>query len=163
MEEWQDKLVPVATFADQEDIVEGNFEPTYLGPAPYSSPDPATDGLRLVPLEDGIGAHQGALEAQAGREAAVTGDYESMKAAQLKALVADRGLEADGNKKADYIDALMADDASDMKASDFIQQINSAQDQDELDAAVALYEAQDRTLKSVEDAVEKKQTELNEQ
>lgn len=162
--EWDTKPFPAATHEDQEAIMAGELgEPTVLGTVPFSSPEPHTDGLRMLPLEDGTSAHQASLEAAAGRDAATTGDYDSMKAPELKALVADRGLEADGNKKADYIAALQADDASDMKASDFIAQINEAEDQEALDAVAALYEAQDRELVSVEAAFERKQTELNEE
>lgn len=160
--EWDDKPFPAATHEDQEAIMAGEAgEPTVLGAAPYSSPEPHTDGLRMLPLEDGTSAHQASLEAAAGRDAAASGDYDSMKSSELKALVADRGLEANGNKKADYVEALQADDASDMKASDFIAQVNAAETQEELDAAVALYNAQDRELVSVENAVEAKQEELN--
>lgn len=164
------KDVPNAVEEHQEAIMNGDFEPTYLSTPPFSSPDPRTEGLRMVPLEDGIGAHQteeqvrkmSLTDDEAGDSGEIS-DYSKMKVADLKALVEERGLEAEGNKKADYIAALQADDAADMKASDFIEAINAAEDQEALDAAVALYEAQDRTLVSVEAAVEKKQTELNEQ
>lgn len=160
-DEWNDKPIPAATHEDQEDILSGEAPVMYLTTPPFSSPDPATDGLRMIAVEDENSAHQAALDASGARDAATAGDYDSMKSSDLKNLVADRGLESEGNKKADYIAALQADDAADMKASDFIAQINQAETQDELDAAVALYEAQDRELVSVEAAVEKKQNELN--
>lgn len=164
------KDIPNAVEEHQEAIMNGDFEPTYISTPPFSSPDPATEGLRMVPLEDGIGAHQteaqvrkmSLTDEEANGGAEIT-DYGKMKVDDLKALVEERNLEAESNKKADLVAALQADDAADMKASDFIEAINAATNQEELDAAAELYEAQERTLVSVESAIEKKQTELNEQ
>lgn len=157
-----DKMIPAATSEDQEGILAGTHgEPTVLGTPPFSSPDPESEGIKMLPLEDGTSAHQGALEAAQVRDAN-TDPYESLKNPQLKKLVQDRGLTAESNKNDDLLAALRKDDADGMLAKDFIEKVNAAEDQDSLDAAVALYEAQDRELVSVEDAIEKKQTEINE-
>jgi hypothetical protein len=157
-----DKMIPAATSEDQEGILAGTHgEATVLGTPAFSSPDPVTDGITMLPLEDGTSAHQGALEAAKVRDENAD-PYESLKNADLKKLVKERGLEAESNKNDDLLKALRAHDADGMLAGDFIEKVNAATDQDSLDAAVALYEAQDRELVSVEDAIEKKQTEINE-
>jgi hypothetical protein len=161
-DEWENKPIPNATHEDQEAILAGTLgEPTVLSTVPFSSPDPETDGLKMLPLEDGTSAHQASIQSAEIREAG-SDPYKGMKAADLKALVADRGLEAESNKKDDLLAALRADDADGMLAADFIERINAATDQESLDAAVALYESQDRELSTVEAAVEKKQSELDE-
>ena len=161
--EYDDKPIPAATHADQEEIMAGNLgEPTVLGVPAFSSPDPATDGYTMLPLTDGTSAHQASLDAAEAREN-TTDPYKGLKAAELKELVAERGLEPESNKKDDLLAALRADDADGMLASDFIERVNAATNQEELDAAAELYNAQDRELSSVEAAIEKKQTELDEQ
>jgi hypothetical protein len=159
--EYDDKMFPAATHADQEAIMAGEAgEPTVLGTVPFSSPEPHTDGLRMLPLEDGTSAHQASIESAEIRDAN-TDPYKGMKNAELKRLVSERGLEAEGNKNADLLAALRADDADGMLASDFIARVNAATNQEELDAAASLYEAQDRELSTVEAAIEKKQEALD--
>lgn len=156
-----DKMIPAATLEDQEAILNEEFEHTVMGTPPFSSPDPVTDSIKMLPLEDGTSAHQASLEAAEIRDATTAQNYNSLKADELKSLVAERGLETEGNKKADLVAALQSDDAADMKASDFIERVKAAQTQDELDEVGALYDAQDRELKSVENAIDKRQSELD--
>lgn len=159
------KFHPAATLDDQEGVMDGTLgEATVMGTPPFSSPDPVTDARRMLPLEDGTSAHQSALEAEQAREGGESSeitDYDSMKSPELKALVEERGLETEGNKKADYVSALKADDAADMKAGDFIAAIKAATTQEELDAVAELYDAQDRELTTVERAFDTRQDELN--
>lgn len=157
-----DKLYPAAVSADQEMIVSGNQERTVLGPPPFSSPNPATEARRMLPLEDGTSAHVASLEAHEQREAGKGSDYSSMDAKALKALVEERDLTPESNKKADLIAALQEDDASDYKAADFKQLVEAASSQEELDQAAELYEASGKSYSSVESAIEKKQDEINE-
>ena len=72
------KVYPNRTLEDQD--VE--MQPIVLGPAPFSSPDPETDGIRMLPLEDGTSAASAANEAAKLRE-----DAKDMKAADFKEAV----------------------------------------------------------------------------
>lgn len=160
------KLFPAAAMEDQEKLANGEDEPIVLGPIPFSSPNPSTDARRMLPLEDGTSAYE-------AREAVVDKydgtDYNSMSPAELKALAEERDLgEITGTgkngaiKKADYVSALQADDTKDMKASDFKDRVAAATTQDELDAVAELYQNSDSDYSTVEDAIEKKQEEINE-
>ena len=53
--------------------------PIVLGPAPYSSPDPATDGIRMLPLEQGSSGDGGEAVTEVSEEEA-----KEMKAADWK-------------------------------------------------------------------------------
>lgn len=153
----ESKMFPAATMEDQERLMAEENTPIVLGGVPYSSPDPSTDARKMLPLEDGTSAY----EAREPSESA-SGDYDSMKVAELKSLVEERDLSVEGSKKADLLAALRADDAKDMKAADFKSQIEAATTQDELDEAAELYDASGSSYSSVVDAIEKKQTEINE-
>ena len=153
------KMVPAATMEDQDAILEGKVEPIVLGAPPYSSPDPATDARKMLPLEDGTSAYE-AREEVVGKYD--TTDYKSMKADELKALVAERDLTPDSNKKDDLVAALTADDAEGMKASDFKDRIAAATTQEELDAVGEFYTNSGRSYSSVENAMEARQKELDE-
>lgn len=137
------------------------FEGTYLSTPPFSSPNPKTEGLRMLPLEDGTSAHQSAVEAAGFRDAAKGSDYRSMKVADLKKLAQSRELEPASNKKDDLVAALLAADGENLNAADFIEKVNSATTQEELDAAADLYEASGNQFSTVEDAIDKKQDELD--
>ena len=69
------KVYPNRVLEDQD--VE--MQPIVLGPAPFSSPDPETDGIRMLPLEDGSSASEEA--------SVLSGDAKEMKAADFKAAV----------------------------------------------------------------------------
>ena len=151
------KLDPARAMEDQ------GSEPTeiVLGTPPFSSPDPATDGLKMLPLEDGTSAYEARQDAAAVRSAGEDGDYSSMSKKELQDLAAQRDVDVDGLKKDEIVSALQADDASDMKASDFKDQIAAAQDQDALDSVAELYSASGRSYSSVEAALEKRQGEID--
>lgn len=155
------KLHPAATMDDQEKVESGENAQIVLGPAPFSSPDPATDAIKMLPLEDGTSAYEARQDAAAARSAAEAGDYDSMKKNELQALAADRDIDVTDMKVDEIRSALREDDASDMKASDFKEKVNAAATQDELDEAAALYDASGKSYASVEDAIEKKQSEIN--
>lgn len=147
--------------------MEGNLgEPTVMGAPPFSSPDPATDAKRMLPLEDGTSAHQARLDVEGTR---TEGDYKGMSPAELKALTEERDLAVEGTgkggavKKNDYIAALQEDDAADMKAADFKEQVEAAENQDALDEIAQLYDNSGKSYSTVEAAIEKKQAELDEQ
>ena len=156
------KLYPAATQEDQAKIEEGGSTPIVLGTPPFSSPDPSTDALKMLPLEDGTSAYEAAQEATSVRNAAASGDYDSMRKDELKALAADRDVNVDGMKVDEMRAALREDDASDMKAADFKAQVEAASTQEELDAVGELYEASGKEYSSVEAAIDKKQDEINE-
>lgn len=79
------KLYPAATLDDQEAIENMEAEPIVLGPGPYSSPDPETDGIRMLPLEDqGSG---GTVGMAAEMEAASATSDKDLNAGQWKDLV----------------------------------------------------------------------------
>lgn len=95
-------------------------EPIILGPGPFSSPDPATEGYRQIPIDDGEGAADAADRAAAEEEGeGEDGGYEDMTVDQLHEEAEKRGVEvegtgANGNKvKADYVKALTAADEVD--------------------------------------------------
>lgn len=160
------KMFPAATMEDQEKIMAGEAEnEVVLGGVPFSSPDPATDAKKMLPLEDGTSAFDAREEALAARAPT---DYSSMKSEELKELAEERDLEVEGTGKGgrilakDYAAALAEDDASDMKAADFKAQIEAAQDQEALDSALQLYADSGKNYSSVVAAGEKRQEELNE-
>ena len=162
------KTYPAATLEDQDAIDAGELgEGIVMGTPPHSSPDPATDGARMLPLEDGTSAHDAALDAAYAREneqAESEGeDYSSLKVAELREKMEERELDHSGMKKDDMVAALQEDDASRMDESDFISRIEAAKNQDELDAVAELYEAQENEWSAVENAFEAKQTELNDE
>lgn len=88
----------------------------FLSTPPFSSPDPATDGLRMVPVVDDGPEHPG------------WGD---------------------------------PTEAAEMKASDWVSEIENAADQDALDAVLSAYAETGKDYKTVGEAAEKKQAELD--
>lgn len=155
------KLHPAAAMEDQEMLSLDEGAKIVLGTPPFSSPDPQTDALKMLPLSDGTSAYEAAQEAADARKAAAGGDYESMKKDELKALAEERDIDVSDMKVAEMRAALREDDASDMKAADFKAQVDAAEDQDALDAAAELYEGSGKSYASVEAAIEKKQDEIN--
>ncbi len=151
------KLDPARTMDDQ------GTEPAeiVLGTPPFSSPDPATDGLKMLPLTDGTSAYEARQENAESAAKAADGDYDSMKKDELKALGEQRDLDFSGMKVDEMRAALREDDASDMKAADFKEQIEAAQDQDALDAVGQLYSDSGKSYSSVEAALAKRQEELD--
>jgi hypothetical protein len=117
-------MYPAATADDQEGIMEGKQEPTVLSTPSFSSPNPETDALKMLPVEDGTSAHVASLEAHA--------------------------LRAAGN-------------AAEMKAGDFKDQVEAATTQEELDTVANLYAESGKDFSTVEAAIEKKQSEINDQ
>lgn len=73
------KLNPSAIMEDQG----MEMAPIVLGPAPYSSPDPATDGIRMLPLEEGSSGSGGETATEVSEEEA-----KEMKASEWKEKVA---------------------------------------------------------------------------
>lgn len=161
------KLFPAAVQEDQEALVEGKTELTEIGPAPFSSPDPQTDAIKMLPLEDGTSSAYDARKADQARHSDTT-DYKSMSPDELKSLAEERGLKvkgtgANGNvKKSDLVEALTEDDTKDMKAGDWKDQISAAADQDALDEVLDRYEASGADYSTVETAAEKRQKEIDE-
>lgn len=152
----ESKMFPAATMEDQEKMANEENNPIVLGGVPFSSPDPATEARKMLPLEDGTSAY----EAREPSESA-SGDYDSMKVADLKKLAEERDLKVEGGRKADLLDALRGDDAKDMKAADFKAKIDAATTQEELDEVAELYSASGADYSSVDDALDKKQNEIN--
>lgn len=155
------KLHPAATMDDQEKVEAGEGASIVLGPVPFSSPDPTTDAIKMLPLEDGTSAYEARQAAQEAY-AAGSGEYDDMKVDELRDLAAERDVDVTGKRKAEIVAALREDDASDMKAADFKEQIEAAGDQESLDAAAELYGASGKEYASVEAALEKRQQEINE-
>lgn len=112
------KLYPSATLEDQEAIEMAEMEPIVLGHPPFSSDNPRTDGVRMLPLEDGTSASQARAEAA---EAS----------------------------------------SEEMKAKDWKAEVEKADSQEALDEIVNRYEDSGAVYKTVEEAIEKKQDELN--
>ena len=140
------------------------MEPITLGPAPYSSPDPATDGIRMLPLEDGTSAAEAADAAAESREAT---NYASMDKADLVKLAEERDIEVsrgdgkDGDPvKADYVAALTQDDTSDMKAADWKEAVANASDMESLENLADQYANSGAEYKSVDQAFISREEEL---
>lgn len=147
--------------------MDGRQEATVMGPPPFSSPDPATDAQRMLPLEDGTSAHQAALDAEEVRN---TGsDYNSMSPADLKALAEERDLTVEGTgangnvKKSDLVAALTQDDTADYKAADWKREIAAVADQDALDELAQKYEDSGASYSTVEAAFDARADELENQ
>jgi protein-tyrosine-phosphatase len=159
-----DKLFPNRVEEDQD--VE--MQPIVMGTPPFSSPDPVTDGIRMLPLEDQTTLNAAQAADQAAALRGLT-DYESMSQEDLKSLTDERDLEVtrtegEGRlRKSDYIAALQQDDASDMKASDFKNLVDQATSEEELQQVADAYEASGREYKSVDEAIDSKYEELQQQ
>lgn len=76
------KRFAAARLEDQEDIENMAREPIRMGTPPFSSPDPATDGVRMLPLEGGHGSVGTTLVGD--ENSADSGDDKGMKAADWK-------------------------------------------------------------------------------
>ncbi len=152
-------MVPAATMEDQERMANESPTPIVLGPVPFSSPDPVTDAIKMLPLEDGTSAYEARVEAQEGYS--TDNDYKSMKKEELTALAAEREVNVEGMKVDEMRAALQEDDASDMKASDFKDRVKAATTQEELDEAAEFYSASGKEYSSVDAAVEAKQKEID--
>lgn len=158
------KMFPAATMEDQEAILAGEQPVSFISTPPFSSPDPATDGLKMEIVDADVSA----LDAREAAQARTEADYDSMEMSELKQLAEERDLEVEGTgkggnvKKSDLVSALQADDASEFKASDFKERVSAATTQEELDAAADFYYNSGKTYSSVEAAVDKKQEEIDE-
>lgn len=161
------KMIPAATMEDQEEILNEQRALTEIGPAPFSSPDPATDARKMLPLEDGTSSAYDSRVADQARHQAEATNYNSMSLEDLKSLAEEKDLDVEGTgkdgrvKKSDYVDALNSDDTKDMKAADWKEQISAAADQDALDEVAERYSESGHTYKSVEAAVEARQKEID--
>lgn len=81
-----EKMFPAAVLEDQEAIMAGENEPVVVGIPPFSSPDPGTDGIRMMSLtEEGPAAE--AQKAQAAKAEADAVPDEDKKATDWKAVV----------------------------------------------------------------------------
>lgn len=160
------KRFSAARLEDQEDIENMAREPIRMGTPPFSSPDPATDGVRMLPLEGGHGSVGTTLVGD--ENSSDSGDdYSKLSPAELKELAEERGLEvkgtgANGNvKKVDLVSALQQDDTKDMKAADWKKEIEEAADQDALDEIATRYDDSGASYTTVKAAIEKRQEEFN--
>lgn len=118
-----EKLIPAATFEDQE----AEVTPIVLGMPPFSSPNPATDGIKMIPIEDGTSGDPG------------NPSDEAVAAAEEQGVEQDKAL----------------------KASEWVALVNDADDQDALDNIAQRYEASGADFKTVDEAINEKQDELN--
>jgi hypothetical protein len=166
------KMFPARILEDQD----MEMEPVTLGTPPFSSPDPMTDGIRMLPLEDGTSAVEGEvlpeqplmLPVGAGIPLQeVQENVEPVKLNDLKTLAEDRGIavaRAEGEgavRKEDYVQAVVQDEQQ--RAADLMQKIQSAKDEEELDQAKAEYDDHDFNYPSIDDAIERKEEQFSEQ
>lgn len=174
---YEPKMFPGAVLEDQEAVAMAEADPVVISKVPYSSPDPETDGIRMIPLtEQGTGGTVGRPEsaATAASDAAnlrEIEDYDGKSKEDLVALAEERDLNVErtdgkpveGNVKLrqeDYIAALREDDTKDMKAGDFKKLVAEAQDEEALAKVERLYMDSDAAYSSVEDAIQKRDREL---
>jgi hypothetical protein len=167
------KMFPARTLEDQD----MEMEPVVLGTPPFSSPDPETDGIRMLPLEDGTSAVEGEVlpeqplmlppEGAGIPLQEVQENVEPMKLNDLKTLAEDRGIavaRAEGEgavRKEDYVQAVVQDEQQ--RAADLMQKIQSAKDEEELDQAKSEYDDHDFNYPSIDDAIERKEEQFSEQ
>jgi hypothetical protein len=97
----------------------------------FSSPDPATDGLRMIPIVD---------------EAAAQED-ESVRAGDITALEEEEGVGVQSQST----------DDSEKTAAQWVAEINATNSQQELDAVLERYGDTGKDYKTVDDAADAKQ------
>jgi hypothetical protein len=114
-----EKTFPAAVLEDQEAIVSGSQDPVTLGMPPFSSPDPGTDGIQMVPLTGGTEEQQQAAAADA---------------------VPDE----------------------EKKAGDWVDVVKAAPSSEALDEVEERYSNSPADFKSVDDAIDRRRTELEE-
>jgi hypothetical protein len=103
------------------------MEPVVLiSTPPYSSDDPASEGLKMVPIID------------------------------------DSGDDVD-HPESDISDEDTDDLSGDLKAGEWVQRIDAAQDQDALDAVLEAYGDSGKDFKTVEEAADRRQKEIDDQ
>ena len=156
------KVYPNRVLEDQD--VE--MQPVVMGTPPFSSPDPATDGIRMLPLEDQTTPNAAEAADQAA-ELRELGSYGDKSPDELKSLAEERDLtvtRTDGKdgrlRKEDYVAALTQDDTSDMKAADFKELVAGASTEEELQSVADTFEASGREYASVNAAIDKRLEEI---
>lgn len=170
------KMFPARIMEDQD----MEMQPVQLGTPPFSSPDPLTDGIRMLPLEDGTSAVEGEVLPE---QPAVTPEGEvdlsalqrevedglsGMAVADLKSLAEEKEVEvirADGlsgnPRKEDYIAAVTATEVQ--SATSFARRISEAKTTDELDEVEQDYNDEGVNLETINNAIESKRSQLEEQ
>lgn len=85
------KMFPAATHEDQEGIVKRELgQPIKIGTPPFSSPDPATEGKRMVPILDDVTGEQGHEMSSADPSQWKANDFKT----QVSAATTDEELDA---------------------------------------------------------------------
>lgn len=180
-----ERMAPAFREEDQDMAVE--LQPVVIGPPAYASPDPATASGRLVPVEEhplNLSDDYGKSVLDVATSETVVGTYyyESSRTAEGVAPASDKPREewvkADWQKQAKayglaqagtkddvkarveaYEDELEAD--KDMKAAEWVEEVESAEDADALAAIRERYGASGATFSTVDEAFEKKQAEFD--
>jgi len=114
-----------------------------LSTPPFSSNDPATEGLKMVPVDDNPPADD-------HEESDIEDADESDEDPSVR-IPAPSEQEEEGSTEGD----------ADKKAGEWVAEINAAQDQDALDAVLTRYDATGKDFKSVADAADARQDALN--
>lgn len=161
------KQFPAATEEDQEGIVRREHgTPMKIGTPPFSSPNPETEGLNMVPVTDDVTP-----------EMALPSDTSEWKAKDFTARVKDASSEEqlaeaeklykdsgkDYSTVGEAIDKRrqeLADEAVAATEADLLEKIESATSTDELDKVIDQYEESEIESEAVEEAVAAKQETL---
>lgn len=158
-----------------------------MGPPAYASPDPATSAVPLLPLEDrpldatlsedyaadelavgNVGSLPGTLSAEGGSSdawAEFPDDEDKATKADYQKVAKAYGLATSGSKTvlkdriAEHEELLQGDE--NMKAADWIAEVEATDNADELAALKARYDATGAEFSTVDDAFEKAEEDLN--
>ena len=133
--------------ADMEPVFSETEPMQVLSTPAFSSNDPATEGLRMVPIDDNPPADDFA-ESDVEDPDENQGDPEADPTIRVPEIPAegDEGdTEADSNKK----------------AGEWVSEIEAAQDQDALDAVLTRYDATGKDFKTVSEAADARQAALD--
>jgi hypothetical protein len=178
-----ERLNPSFTLDDEEAGVPEELAPVVMAPPGYASPDPATSGVPLLPLEDSplsadLSEDYAADEISAGAKTshattlsgnAMSGfpaDRDEWDKAMWQIAAKQHGLSTKGSANAlrDRVEEHEAsmEASADKKAGDWIADVEGAEGADALEDVKAQYEESGADFKTVSEAIEKKQAELDE-
>jgi hypothetical protein len=122
-----------------------------LSTPPFSSNDPVTDGLRMLPIDDNPPADDFEVEELTEEEIAAGEAPEPRIPEGAGEAAGQTPANGNGNGEGDAA----------LKAGDWVAEIEAAQDQEALDAILSRYEATGKNFSTVNAAAEARQAALD--
>lgn len=138
---------------EDQDMAEAMLKPVVIGPPAYASPDPATNAGKLVPIEDHPLA--GMIDADFGKA------YREEGVVSQPSPLA--GTEDNPGGYMDSSAGMSAEElaeAKSLKAAEWKEMVESAEDAGELDDVVSKYQAAGASYATVDSAIEAKRAEF---